>query len=59
MKMEQTQCSETSVIKHRTPENNPKDLTRQKNGKFIVVPSLFACSKSSFNDRVTILNVAT
>jgi hypothetical protein len=24
MKMEQTQCSETSAIKHLTPENNPK-----------------------------------
>jgi hypothetical protein len=28
MKMEQTQCSETSVIKHHTPENNPKGYTR-------------------------------
>jgi hypothetical protein len=28
MKMEQTQCSETSDIKHLTPENNPKDYTR-------------------------------
>jgi hypothetical protein len=28
MKMEQTQCSETSAIKHHTPENNPKDYTR-------------------------------
>jgi hypothetical protein len=27
--MEQTQCSETSAIKHHTPENNPKDYTRQ------------------------------
>jgi hypothetical protein len=25
---EQTQCSETSVIKHHTPENNPKDYTQ-------------------------------
>jgi hypothetical protein len=25
MKMEQTQCSETSAIKHLTPQNNPKD----------------------------------
>jgi hypothetical protein len=24
MKMEQTQCTETSAIKHVTPENNPK-----------------------------------
>jgi hypothetical protein len=24
MKMEQTQCSETSAIKHHTPGNNPK-----------------------------------
>jgi hypothetical protein len=24
MKMEQTQCSKTSAIKHHTPENNPK-----------------------------------
>jgi hypothetical protein len=28
MKMEQTQFSETSAIKHHTPENNPKDYTR-------------------------------
>jgi hypothetical protein len=28
MKMKQTQCSETSVIKHHTPENNPTDYTR-------------------------------
>jgi hypothetical protein len=28
MKMEQTQCSETSAIKHHTPENNPKDYTQ-------------------------------
>jgi hypothetical protein len=29
MKMEQTQCSETSAIKHHTPENNPKGYIRQ------------------------------
>jgi hypothetical protein len=28
--MEQTQCSETSDIKHHTPENNPKGYTRNK-----------------------------
>jgi hypothetical protein len=28
MKMEQTQCSKTSAIKHHTPENNPKGYTR-------------------------------
>jgi hypothetical protein len=28
MKMEQTQCSEMSVIKHHTPGNNPKDYTQ-------------------------------
>jgi hypothetical protein len=28
MKLEQTQCSETSAIKHHTPENNPKGYTR-------------------------------
>jgi hypothetical protein len=28
MKMEQTQCSETSAIKHHTPENNPKGYTQ-------------------------------
>jgi hypothetical protein len=28
MKMEQTQCSETSAIKHHTLENNPKGYTR-------------------------------
>jgi hypothetical protein len=28
MKMEQTQCSETSAINHHTPENNPKGYTR-------------------------------
>jgi hypothetical protein len=30
MKMEQTQCSETSAVKHLTLENNPKDYTQQK-----------------------------
>jgi hypothetical protein len=29
MKMEKTQCSETSAIKHHTPGNNPKDYTQQ------------------------------
>jgi hypothetical protein len=28
MKMEQTQCSETSAIKHHTPGDNPKDYTQ-------------------------------
>jgi hypothetical protein len=28
MKMEQTQRSETSAIKHHAPENNPKDYKR-------------------------------
>jgi hypothetical protein len=28
MKMEQTQCSEMSIIKHHTPGNNPKDYTQ-------------------------------
>jgi hypothetical protein len=28
MKMEQTQCCETSAIKHKRPENNPNDYTR-------------------------------
>jgi hypothetical protein len=28
MKMEQTQYSETSAIKHHKPENNPKGYTR-------------------------------
>jgi hypothetical protein len=28
MKMEQTQCSETSAIKNHTLENNPKDYTQ-------------------------------
>jgi hypothetical protein len=28
MKMEQTQCPETSVIEHHTPGNNPKDNTQ-------------------------------
>jgi hypothetical protein len=28
IKMEQTQCTETSVIKHHTPRNNPKDYTQ-------------------------------
>jgi hypothetical protein len=36
MKMEQTQCSETSVIKHHTPENYPKDHTRQ-NTNFLYI----------------------
>jgi hypothetical protein len=27
--MEQTQCSETSAIKHHTPEDNQKGYTRQ------------------------------
>jgi hypothetical protein len=29
MKMEQTQCSETSAIKHTTPGNNPKDYMQR------------------------------
>jgi hypothetical protein len=29
MKMELTQCSETSAIKHHTPGNNPKDYMQQ------------------------------
>jgi hypothetical protein len=29
MKMEQTQCFETSAIKHHTPGNNPKDYTQR------------------------------
>src|SRR5215510_14730553 len=29
MKMEQTQCSETSAIKHFTPVNNPKEYTQR------------------------------
>jgi hypothetical protein len=34
MKMEQTQFSETSAIKHHTPENNPKGYTRHtENGE--------------------------
>jgi hypothetical protein len=34
MKMEQTQCSETSAIKHHTLENNPKGYTRHtENGE--------------------------
>jgi Ulp1 family protease len=29
MKMEQTQCSEMSAVKHLTPENNSKDYTQR------------------------------
>jgi hypothetical protein len=29
MKMEHTQCSETSAIKHHTPGNNPKDYKQK------------------------------
>jgi hypothetical protein len=35
MKTEQTQCSETSAIKHHMPENNPKGYTRQKDKRQI------------------------
>jgi hypothetical protein len=28
MKMEHTQCCETSAIKHHAPENDPKDYMR-------------------------------
>jgi hypothetical protein len=34
MKMEQTQCSETSAIKHHTPGNNPKDYTSINSDSF-------------------------
>jgi hypothetical protein len=37
MKMEQTQCSETSAIKHHTPGNNPKDCTQQKSRRILHV----------------------
>jgi hypothetical protein len=34
MKMEETQCSETSAIKHHAPDNNPKGYTRHsENGE--------------------------
>jgi hypothetical protein len=36
VKMEQTQCSETSAVKHHTLENNPKGYTR------IILHILFA-----------------
>jgi hypothetical protein len=35
--MEQTQCSETSAIKHPTLENNPKDYMR---GSFHVIKKI-------------------
>jgi hypothetical protein len=37
MKMEQTQCSETSAIKHHTPGNNPKGYTQFNFTLFIYV----------------------
>jgi hypothetical protein len=30
MKMEQTQCSETTAIEHHTPGDNPKDYTQHE-----------------------------
>jgi hypothetical protein len=34
VKVEQANCSETSAIKHHTPDNNPKDYTRHsQNGE--------------------------
>jgi hypothetical protein len=35
MKVEQTLCSETSVSKHHTPGNNPKDKTQQDKKRLI------------------------
>jgi hypothetical protein len=36
MKMEQTQCSETSAIKHHKPDNNPKGYTRHNKYCYIL-----------------------
>jgi hypothetical protein len=45
MKMEQTQCSETSAIKHHTPENNPKVYTLHEYQKFYGKEFLFVVTK--------------
>jgi hypothetical protein len=45
MKMEQTQCSETSAIKHHTPENNVKVYTWQDNALFL---SFCKCCSETF-----------
>jgi hypothetical protein len=41
MKMEQTQFTETSAIKHHTPGNTPKDYTKHKKVLFHEVYILF------------------
>jgi hypothetical protein len=45
MKMEKTQCSKTSAIKHHTPGNNPKDYTQHlEHGESLksrIIPVLF------------------
>jgi hypothetical protein len=46
MKMEQAQCSETSAIKHHTPENNPK-VTHDKIA-FVLAHILLNCVKTEF-----------
>jgi hypothetical protein len=44
VKMEQTQCSETSVIKNHTPGKTPKDYTQHSVYRFCVFCVLFVYS---------------
>jgi hypothetical protein len=57
MKMEQTQCSETSAIKHHTLENNPKGYTRHTEhgeslkSRIMYLSSLCKTEKTIFNGK--------
>jgi hypothetical protein len=44
MKMEYTQCSETSAVKHHTPGNNPKRLHATRNLSCLLWPILNQCN---------------
>jgi hypothetical protein len=45
MKMEQTQRFKTSVIKHHTPDSNPKDYTQHSEyGKSLEIKNYFSCA---------------
>jgi hypothetical protein len=45
MKMEQTECSEMSAIKHHTPENNPKGYTRRSEHGESLKSKRYPCSE--------------
>jgi hypothetical protein len=54
MKMGQKQCSETSAIKHHTPENIPKGYTQQY--KMVLLIQVVAELKTWFNRNYLIFN---